>query len=290
MPILPLAVSMTFTAPDFSVTNSIAVPGAKAIAQGSAKVATSVTAKGVASTVAAGALSPVSARAQLASASAEKEKAANNRDERIMLGVTPGFTLSNAALVIGVDEAGRGPLAGPVVAAAVALGQAIPAGLDDSKRLSPARRAVLDEAIRASCCWAVAVVEPDEIDRVNIFQATMRAMTSAVASLVGALGGPGCEVLIDGNLTPAGRCGDWCWPARAIVGGDGIEPAISAASIIAKEWRDRMMLEAARAHPQYGWERNKGYGTAEHMAALRLHGPSPLHRRSFAPVAQASLL
>jgi len=177
-----------------------------------------------------------------------------------------------------------------VVAAAVALGTAIPAGLDDSKRLSPARRAVLDEAIRASCCWAVAVVDPDEIDRVNILQATMQAMTRAVASLTAALGGPGCEVLIDGNLTPAGRCGEWCWPARAIVGGDGIEPAISAASIIAKVWRDRMMTEAARAHPHYGWERNKGYGTAEHMEALRRHGPTPLHRRSFAPVAQASLL
>ena len=98
------------------------------------------------------------------------------------------------------------------------------------------------------------------------------------------------EVLIDGNMTPQGRCAEWCWPARAIVGGDGIEPAISAASIIAKEWRDRLMLEAAAAHPHYGWERNKGYGTAEHMEALRVHGPSPLHRRSFAPVAQAVLI
>jgi ribonuclease HII len=211
-----------------------------------------------------------------------------------MLGVTPGFTGGGDGLVIGVDEAGRGPLAGPVVAAAVVLGGAIPAGLDDSKRLSPARRAVLDEAIRASCGWAVAVVGPEEIDRVNIFQATMLAMTRAVASLTGALGegpceGP-CEVLIDGNMTPAGRCAEWRWPARAIVGGDGIEPAISAASIIAKEWRDRLMLEAAAEHPHYGWERNKGYGTAEHMEALRLHGPSPLHRRSFAPVAQLTLI
>jgi ribonuclease HII len=207
-----------------------------------------------------------------------------------MLGVTPGFTDGGDGLVIGVDEAGRGPLAGPVVAAAVVLGRGIPAGLDDSKRLSPARRAVLDEAIRASCGWAVAVVEPEEIDRVNIFQATMLAMTRAVARLTGGLGLAPCEVLIDGNMTPAGRCAEWCWPARAIVGGDGIEPAISAASIIAKEWRDRLMLEAAQTHPHYGWERNKGYGTAEHMEALRLHGPSPLHRRSFAPVAQLSLL
>lgn len=193
-------------------------------------------------------------------------------------------------LIIGVDEAGRGPLAGPVVAAAVVLGSAIPAGLDDSKRLSAKRRAVLDVAIRGSCGWAVAVVEPAEIDHVNIFMATMLAMTRAVASLSAALDGAGCEALIDGNMTPHGRCADWRWPARAIVGGDGLEPAISAASIVAKEWRDRLMLEAAAAHPHYGWERNKGYGTAEHLEALRRHGPTPLHRRSFAPVAQAMLI
>jgi ribonuclease HII len=207
-----------------------------------------------------------------------------------MLGVTPGFTVAGDGIVIGVDEAGRGPLAGPVVAAAVVLGREIPAGLDDSKRLSATRRAKLEEAIRASCCWAVAVVEPDEIDRVNIFMSTMLAMTRAVASLTAALDHHPQAVLIDGNMTPQGRCAGWGWPARAIVGGDGIEPCISAASIIAKQWRDRLMLEAAKAHPHYGWERNKGYGTAEHMEALRIHGPSPLHRRSFAPVAQASLL
>jgi ribonuclease HII len=207
-----------------------------------------------------------------------------------MLGVTPDLIGLGEPLVIGVDEAGRGPLAGPVVAAAVVLGRAIPSGLDDSKRLSPARRAVLDEAIRGGCGWAVAVVGPEEIDRVNIFMATMLAMTRAVAALTAALVRDPREVLIDGNLTPHGRCAEWCWPARAIVGGDGIEPAISAASIIAKEWRDRMMLEAAAAHPHYGWERNKGYGTAEHLEALRQHGPTPLHRRSFAPVAQLVLI
>ncbi|NCP14946.1 MAG: ribonuclease HII [Sphingomonadales bacterium] len=207
-----------------------------------------------------------------------------------MLGVTPVLTVTGAPLIIGVDEAGRGPLAGPVVAAAVVLGAAIPSGINDSKRLSAKRRAVLDEAIRGSCGWAVAVVEPDEIDRVNIFVATMLAMTRAVGSLTAALERETCEVLIDGNMTPQGRCADWRWPARAIVGGDAIEPCISAASIVAKEWRDRLMLDAAKAHPQYGWERNKGYGTAEHMEALRLHGPTPLHRRSFAPVAQASML
>ncbi|WP_379922133.1 ribonuclease HII [Erythrobacter sp. R86502] len=207
-----------------------------------------------------------------------------------MSGVTPVFTVTNAPLIIGVDEAGRGPLAGPVVAAAVVLGTAIPAGLDDSKRLSAKRRGVLDTAIRSSCGWAVAVVEPDEIDRVNIFMATMLAMTRAVASLTAALQCQDCDVLIDGNMTPHQRCEDWRWPARAIVGGDGIEPCISAASIIAKEWRDRLMCDAAQRHPHYGWERNKGYGTAEHIEALRVHGPTPLHRRSFAPVSQASLL
>ena len=191
---------------------------------------------------------------------------------------------------MGVDEAGRGPLAGPVVAAAVVLGREVITGLDDSKKLSAKRRALLDEQIRASCGWAVAVVEAQEIDRLNIFQATMEAMTRCVGQLASALGAEPETVLIDGNMTPHGRARDWCWPARAIVGGDGIEPAISAASIIAKEWRDRLMIDAALEHPHYGWERNKGYGTAEHMEALRIHGPTPLHRHSFAPVAQASLL
>ena len=192
--------------------------------------------------------------------------------------------------MIGVDEAGRGPLAGPVVAAACVLGEGVPAGLNDSKKLSAKRRAALDEGIRATCRFAIAVVEPEEIDRVNIFQATMLAMTRCVAELASTLGEGQHEVLIDGNQTPRGRCADWVWDARAIVGGDGIEPAISAASILAKEHRDRLMIEAARAHPQYGWERNKGYGTKDHMEALRLHGPTPLHRRTFAPVAQAVLL
>lgn len=165
----------------------------------------------------------------------------------------------------------------------------IPQGLDDSKKLSSARRAELDGVVRARCAWGVGVVEVEDIDRLNIFGATMLAMTLAVARLVEALGHRPAEVLIDGNLTPDGRCEQWCWPARAIVGGDGIEPAISAASIVAKEWRDRMMIDAAREHPHYGWERNKGYGSAEHLEALRRHGPSPLHRRSFAPVAQLCL-
>lgn len=192
-------------------------------------------------------------------------------------------------IVIGVDEAGRGPLAGPVVAAAVVLCSPRPAGLDDSKKLSAAKRAVLEDRIKRRCRWAVGVVEVGDIDRLNIFGATMLAMTLAVGSLCEQLGEDPHEVLIDGNLTPHGRREEWRWPARAIVGGDAIEPCISAASIIAKEHRDRMMRELAEAHPHYGWERNAGYGTPEHMAALRQHGATPHHRRSFAPVAQLEL-
>lgn len=188
-------------------------------------------------------------------------------------------------VIAGVDEAGRGPLAGPVVAAAVVLGPDAPPGLDDSKKLSAKRRAMLEPLIKVSCQWALGVVEAEEIDRINIFAATMLAMTRAVAGL-------GCEpgeVLIDGNKTPEGRVPEWRWNGRAIVGGDALEPCISAASILAKEHRDRLMRDYAQAHPHYGWERNMGYGTAEHLAALREHGPSPLHRRSFAPVAQLAL-
>lgn len=192
--------------------------------------------------------------------------------------------------VIGVDEAGRGPLAGPVVAAAVVLGDPPPQGLADSKKLSAARRAVLEEQIKRHCRWALGVVEVEDIDRLNIFGATMLAMTLAVGALHAKLEGPVGEVRVDGNMTPHGRRPEWCWPARAIVGGDGIEPCISAASIIAKEHRDRIMRQAARVHPEYGWDRNAGYGTPEHLAALRRHGPTPLHRRSFAPVAQLCLL
>lgn len=193
-------------------------------------------------------------------------------------------------VIIGVDEAGRGPLAGPVVAAACVLGPRVPAGLDDSKKLSAKRRAALEPLIKASCHWALGVVDADEIDRINIFAATMLAMTRAVGALGAEFRIEPNEVLIDGNMTPAGRHPDWCWPARAIVGGDALEPCISAASILAKEHRDRLMREYAAAHPHYGWHTNMGYGTAEHLAALREHGPSPLHRRSFAPVAQLVLI
>lgn len=191
--------------------------------------------------------------------------------------------------IIGVDEAGRGPLAGPVVAGAVALPLPI-AGLADSKKLSGKKRAVLEEQIKAQAHWATGMVEVEEIDRINIFAATMLAMTKAVADLAARLDGPVLQVLVDGNLTPAGRVAGWGWNARAIVGGDAIEPAISAASIIAKEHRDRLMRELDVEFPHYGWARNAGYGTAEHMAALRSHGPCAHHRRSFAPVAQLMLI
>jgi ribonuclease HII len=188
-----------------------------------------------------------------------------------------------------VDEAGRGPLAGPVVAAAVVLCKPRPAGLDDSKKLSRERRGELEAAIKRRCRWAVGVVEVEDIDRLNIFGATMLAMTLAVAGLCEQLGEDPCEVLIDGNLTPHGRRPEWRWNARPIVGGDALEPCISAASIIAKEHRDRLMRDYALEHPHYGWETNVGYGTPAHLAALRTHGPTPLHRRSFAPVAQLEM-
>lgn len=185
------------------------------------------------------------------------------------------------APVAGVDEAGRGPLAGPVVAAAVILCEGGIAGLADSKALSARRRADLEAEIRAHCIFGIGMASVAEIDAINILQATMLAMTRAVE----ALGTEPGHVLVDGNRLPR-----WRYRADAIVKGDALHPCISAASILAKEERDRIMLAAAAEHPHYGWDRNKGYGTAEHMAALREHGPCALHRTSFAPVAQAMLL
>lgn len=197
--------------------------------------------------------------------------------------------LGAGPLVAGVDEAGRGPLAGPVVAAAVILCKPGPKGIGDSKKLAPRMRARLEGEIRATCAFGIGIVDVEEIDRINIFAATMKAMTLAMDRLCAAVQAEADEALIDGNLTPQGRLPEWRWPARAIVGGDGKEAAIGAASIIAKEYRDRLMVEAAQRYPQYGWENNKGYGSKQHMEALREHGPTPLHRRSFAPVAQLEL-
>lgn len=184
-------------------------------------------------------------------------------------------------MIVGVDEAGRGPLAGPVVAAAVILCEEGIAGLDDSKKLSAKRRAVLEAEIKARCRWGVGEASVEEIDRINILQATMLAMTRAVE----ALDVEPTEVLVDGNRLPR-----WRYTARAIVGGDAQHPCISAASILAKEYRDRIMTRAALEFPGFGWERNMGYGTTQHLAALRLRGPTPLHRTSFAPVAQRQLV
>ncbi|HWK42922.1 MAG TPA: ribonuclease HII [Croceibacterium sp.] len=210
-----------------------------------------------------------------------------------MLSGTPSHDFVSAfgggELIVGVDEAGRGPLAGPVVAAAVLLCKPRPAGLDDSKKLKPETRALLEDRIRRRCAFGIGVVEVDQIDSLNIFGATMLAMAQAVARLCDVIGCDPHQVLVDGNLTPAGRRPEWRWSARAIVGGDGLEPCIGAASILAKEYRDRLMLAAAQDHPHYGWERNKGYGTPDHLAALREHGPCPLHRRSFAPVSQMEM-
>lgn len=175
------------------------------------------------------------------------------------------------------------------MAAAVALCKPRPAGIDDSKKLCSDTRAKVDLAVRRRCAWAVGVVEVDEIERLNIFGATMLAMTLAVLRLAEVLGRDPDRVLVDGNLTPHRRRPEWRWHATPIVGGDAKEPAIGAASVVAKEWRDRIMREHARAHPQYGWHTNVGYSTPAHLAALREHGPCPLHRRGFAPVAQMHL-
>ena len=180
-------------------------------------------------------------------------------------------------LVAGVDEAGRGPLAGPVVAAAVILDDRRPvAGLADSKVLSASRRERLFDEIRAralACCIAEASVE--EIDRLNILGATMLAMRRAVEGLrlVPA------RVIVDGNRTPELRM-----PVRAVVDGDRKVREVSAASILAKVHRDRLCAELHACDPRYGFDRHKGYPTPEHLAALRIHGAGPMHRRSFAPV------
>lgn len=180
-------------------------------------------------------------------------------------------------MIAGVDEAGRGPLAGPVVAAAVILCDGGIAGLDDSKKLSAKRRAVLEAEILVRCCVGIGMASPQEIDEINILQATLLAMTRAVE----ALPQHPTHILVDGNRLPR-----WPYSAQAVIGGDAIHPCISAASIIAKEHRDRIMIAADADYPGYGWASNKGYGAAVHMAALANLGPTPLHRRSFSPVAQ----
>ncbi len=187
-----------------------------------------------------------------------------------------------SARIAGVDEAGRGPLAGPVVAAAVILDPSRPIpGLRDSKALVPARRAALALAIRErAIAWAIGVAEVEEIDAINILQATLAAMGRAVASLHVRPD----EALVDGNVLPRLAC-----PARAIVRGDRDVAAISAASIVAKTTRDAMLEALDGVYPGYGFAQHKGYPTPAHLDALARLGPCPAHRRSFAPVAQQLL-
>jgi ribonuclease HII len=184
-----------------------------------------------------------------------------------------------AGLVAGVDEAGRGPLAGPVVAAAVILDERHPIkGLADSKKLTALRRERLFDEIRAKAlCCSIAEASVEEIDRLNILQATLLAMRRAVAGLRLKPN----KVLVDGNRLPTLEV-----RAEAIVGGDALVPAISAASILAKVHRDRWCLALDQQYPQYGFAQHKGYGTAAHLAALRAHGPCAQHRTSFRPVAE----
>jgi len=182
-------------------------------------------------------------------------------------------------LVAGVDEAGRGPLMGPVVAAAVILDDLHSIkGLADSKKLTALRREKLYDEIRAKAlCFSIAQASAAEIDEINILQATMLAMRRAVEGLRL----KPTKVLVDGNRIPT-----LVIVAEAIVGGDALVPAISAASILAKVWRDRWCQEMDLAYPQYGFASHKGYGTAEHLVALQQHGACPEHRRTFAPVAR----
>jgi ribonuclease HII len=183
--------------------------------------------------------------------------------------------------VAGVDEAGCAPLAGPVVAAAVILDRdRFPRGIDDSKALPAPIREAIYGRLRKVAAIGVGMASVEEIDRLNIFWARMLAMQRAVD----ALGVEPAMVLVDGN-----RCPRWARPSVAIVAGDAKCRSIAAASIVAKVTRDRIMIEYAREHPGYGWETNKGYPTPEHVRALAALGPTPLHRRSFAPVRQFTL-
>jgi len=180
--------------------------------------------------------------------------------------------------VVGLDEAGRGPLAGPVVAAAVILPQKFKVkGLNDSKQLDPQERAEFEARIKAEAQWSVCFVDQLEIDRINILWASMAAMERAYAELNTAA----VRALVDGNRVPKSMLGF----AEPVIKGDAKIACIAAASILAKTARDRYMRSIAAEYPEYGFENHFGYSTPEHFAALQAHGPCPLHRRSFAPIA-----
>ncbi len=186
------------------------------------------------------------------------------------------FTELGQRLVAGVDEVGRGPLAGDVVAAAVILGEHVPAGITDSKKLSPARREALSAEIKEQAvAWSLGRASAQEIDELNILEAALLAMKRAVEGL-------SIEpelILVDGNRLPK-----WRYEARPIIGGDALEPAIGAASILAKVQRDSELMVLDSQYPQYGFGRHKGYPTREHLDALKTHGVLDVHRRSFGPV------
>ena len=203
------------------------------------------------------------------------------RSKKFSLPEQRSLDWDSAGLLAGVDEAGRGPLAGPVVAAAVILDDLQPiAGLADSKKLSARRRERLyDEIFAKALCCSIAEASVQEIDQLNILQATLLAMQRAVAGLRL----KPVKVLVDGNRLPVLDV-----RAEAVVQGDALVPAISAASILAKVHRDRLCQALHAQYPVYGFDRHKGYGTAEHLGALAEHGPSPSHRLSFAPVARSA--
>ncbi len=200
-------------------------------------------------------------------------ESSTNRRAPVSINMSPASSI----LVAGIDEAGRGPLAGPVVAAAVVLNPHVRIdGLDDSKKLTESRRIELEQKIKTHALYfAVASASVIEIDDINILQATLLAMQRAVAGLRIVP----TRALVDGNKLPKLPC-----PGEAVVGGDGIHAPISAASILAKQSRDRCMTALAQVYPQYGFERHKGYPTRAHIAALARHGICIHHRRSYAPV------
>ncbi|MES2283924.1 MAG: ribonuclease HII [Pseudomonadota bacterium] len=201
------------------------------------------------------------------------------RSRKFLKAEQAAFSWDIPGLMAGVDEAGRGPLMGPVVAAAVILDELNPIkGLADSKKLTALKREKLYDEIRAKAlCHSIALATAEEIDHLNILQATMLAMKRAVEGLRLKPN----KVLVDGNRLPT-----LVILSEAIVGGDALVPSISAASILAKVYRDRWCAEFHLQYPQYGFADHKGYGTAEHLAALREHGACPQHRRSFGPVAE----
>ena len=193
---------------------------------------------------------------------------------RGMLAFEERYTARGYARICGVDEAGAGPLAGPVAAAAVVLPEGcIMHGLDDSKKLTTKMRQQLErEILDVAVSWHVAFVDNNEIDEINILQARLRAMTLAVAGL-----SPAADfVLVDGTRSPEFGVG-----SAAIQGGDGLSVSIAAASVLAKVSRDRVMLKYHEAYPQYGFDSHKGYGTSQHLAAIEKYGPTPIHRKTF---------